>query len=121
MAEEPATAPGYASTMDDEPKPVEVRRFEPPPDDDDAPPARPRAKLTPEEARALLAVTVPPKGPWDKVKPRLRIAFVVTTVLGLVASLALEHGLLANLVIVAAGGAWVAWPLVFAGRDDWDA
>jgi len=106
--------------MDEEPKRREVRRFEPPPDDD-APAERPRAKLTPEEARALLAVTVTPKGPWDKVKPRLRIAFIVTTVLGLVASLALEHGLIANLVIGAVGIVWVAWPLVFAGKDDWSA
>jgi len=106
--------------MDEEPKRLEVRRFEPPADTD-APFEHPRAKLTPEEARALLAVTMVPKGPWDRVKPRLRIAFVVTTVLGLVASFALEHGLLANIVIGVAGIVWVAWPLVFAGRDEWDA
>ena len=95
----------------DEGKRTVVRRPEPPSED--------RPGLTADEARALLAVTTRRRGPWDKVKPRLRIAFVATTVLGAIATLTLDDSLLANVAVLVAGGLWVVWPLVFAGHDEW--
>ncbi len=106
--------------MEDEPKRTVVRRYEPPPDDD-APVLR--TKLTPEEARALIAVTVVPKGPWDKVKPRLRIAFFVSIAMSILVRLV--FGFHSSPTYIAEGIAflglvvWIAWPLVFAEKDGW--
>ena len=108
--------------MDEEPKRLVVRRPDPPPEDGDAP--RPaRARLTPEEARALLAVTVVRKGPWDKVKPRLRMAFLASFFASVLVRLTLGFHSFAMYIVeglsfVALLG-WVVWPIVFAEKDDW--
>ncbi len=107
--------------MDDPPKRTVVRRYDPPPDDDA--PKGARTKLTAEEARALLAVTTVPKGPWGKVKPRLKLAFVATTVVSCLARLVIgwqsTGAYVLDGVLLVAAVIWVAWPLVFAEKDGW--
>ena len=102
-----------------------VRRAEPPPDTDgDTATAtatkRPAPKLTPEEARALLAVTaVNRASPLSRAGKRGGIAVVPVTLLSIVFELVLgDYALAAILIVIVGALAWTAWPLL--RRSDWD-
>jgi hypothetical protein len=96
---------------------VVVTRPEPPPEEP-APGARP--KLTPDEVRALLAVTKVRASPLKRAAKRGGILVVPTTIAGIVLDLAFgDWGTIALLVVIGAGIFWSVRPLFAKDRADW--
>ena len=103
--------------MTSEPKRVVVTRPDPP-EDEPKPKPKSETKLSPEEVRALLAVTTAAqRTPLRRAARRGLLAFVPTTIVSVVLDSLIGWWSIPVLGLLTL--AWVLWPLLRQSRDGW--